>query len=548
MTNAKSSTGQTRSYLSPRPRKTTAAKKAKRTARPRKTTTAKKAKQTTRPRVRSAARASAALTTAAPELAPPPHFIVFIPGFLGSKLRDRTTGKIVWLDFSSVPLNPLEWEGWLNQLFDTMHYPNPNLEPAGLIDDVMFVPPWIKQEQYSRMLRTLEDWGYRVDPLKHPEAQLNVYTFAYDWRQDNRISARQLRDQIEIWRALHPGEQVWIIGHSNGGILARWYIEKEGGKDIVSRLFLLASPWDGSPSALYMLFQGMDTLFRVRFNLFDIPRRTRDALRSFPATFHLIPQAHEFLRGPNNQVVDPFSGQAWLDDPRQIALLEDGRRFNQELGNHLSVDTVSFVGRKLDTRAAGRVHLHNNTHWDGIEWVESQIGDGTLPEYTAFYPDARVNMPVIAEHGDIYVNPALLDLLRLELIDKYTKLQAGTLEDKKPESDAVTELDRSAYSPGDPVKVQILVRAVKDGAPIKRATLKARVNWLQGLPGSGAVTSPAELPAIVLTENTDVPGRYDGRFTAPAQEGYYQLETQLQIPLQDEMTLHDFFIVEQQVN
>ena len=66
-----------------------------------------------------------------------------------------------------------------------------------------------------------------------------------------------------------------------------------------------------------------------------------------------------------------------------------------------------------------------------------------------------------------------------------------------------------------------------------RATLKARVNWLQGLPGSGKVTALSELPAIVLTENPDVPGRYEGRFTAPAEEGYYQLETAVQIPLQD---------------
>lgn len=515
---------------------------------------AKKTKHTERSRARRTTPLSDAISSAAsaqentaPVLAPPPHFIVFIPGFLGSKLRDRTTGKIVWLDFGSVPLNPLEWEGWLNELFEKMHYPNPNLEPAGLIDDVMFVPPWIKQEQYSRMLKMLESWGYRVDPLKHTDKELNVYTFAYDWRQDNRISARQLKDQIDVWRALHPGEQVWLIGHSNGGILSRWYIEKEGGKDIVSRLFLLASPWDGSPSAVYMLFHGLDTLFRVRFNLFDIPERTRQALRSFPAMYHLIPQAHEFLRGPNNQVIDPFTGQAWLDDPQQIALLEDGRRFNQELGNHLSVETVSFVGRKLETRAGGRVHMGNNARWDGIEWFESQIGDGTLPEYTAFYPDARVNMPVIAEHGDIYVNPALMDMLRLELIDKYTKMQAGVLEDNKPQTDAVTVLDRPTYSPGDRVNVQINVRKVKDGTSIRRAILKARVNWLQGLPGSTEVMAPSELPAIVLNENPDVPGQYEGHLMAPAQEGYYQLETQMRIPLQDEMTLHDIFVVEQGV-
>ena len=32
-----------------------------------------------------------------------PHFVVFVPGYLGSRLRDKTTDQIVWGDFSSIP-------------------------------------------------------------------------------------------------------------------------------------------------------------------------------------------------------------------------------------------------------------------------------------------------------------------------------------------------------------------------------------------------------------------------------------------------------------
>ena len=52
----------------------------------------------------------------------------------------------------------------------------------------MFMSPWARQEQYSRLLEALEGMGYNFD-LTLPEVQRNAYTFDYDWRQDIRIWA-----------------------------------------------------------------------------------------------------------------------------------------------------------------------------------------------------------------------------------------------------------------------------------------------------------------------------------------------------------------------
>ena len=70
----------------------------------------------------------------------------------------------------------------------------------------------------------------------------------------------------------------------------------------------------------------------------------------------------------------------------------------------------------------------------------AKSGTAPYPNTRCFYPDALVNMPVVAEHGDIYVNPSLMDMLRLELIDKYTRREAGILADSTPKTDAVTLL------------------------------------------------------------------------------------------------------------
>src|SRR5215218_4559305 len=132
------------------------------------------------------------------------HFVVVVPGIMGSKLRDRTTNELVWVDFDSIPLNPFQWNEWLDSSLDRLIYPNDNLEPAGIMDQVIFVPPWAKQEHYSRLIDALGGMGYRADPQRYPDNELEVYTFAYDWRQDNRVSARQLGEAIERWRVNHP--------------------------------------------------------------------------------------------------------------------------------------------------------------------------------------------------------------------------------------------------------------------------------------------------------------------------------------------------------
>ena len=47
----------------------------------------------------------------------PPHFLVIVPGYMGSKLKDKTSGQVVWIDLSTIPTNPLKWKGWVDGLF-----------------------------------------------------------------------------------------------------------------------------------------------------------------------------------------------------------------------------------------------------------------------------------------------------------------------------------------------------------------------------------------------------------------------------------------------
>lgn len=477
----------------------------------------------------------------------PPHFIVVVPGYMGSQLRDRHTGEMVWIDLTSLPLNPLRWEEWIDRLFTSMTYPNDDLEPAGIVEDVLFLPPWVKQEQYSRLLEALEGFGYRVDPDRHPESELDVYTFPYDWRQDNRTSARQLGQAIERWRAFHPGAEVWIMGHSNGGIVARWYVEVEGGKEHTGRLILFGSPWDGAPKAMRILYSGLDTLFRRRLSLFEIPERSRDMLRSFPSAYQLIPVENPFLRDVDNNVVDPFANTAWLDNDSQIALLRDAGRFSQEIGNTLSVETLCFFGRKQPTQSDGVVRFEAGGRWVDIEWRANEAGDGTIPERSAVHADASAKLPFVVGHGDIYINEAVLEILQWELVDKYRR---GTRAEVSTPDLQVTFLpDRDACAPGEPFTLSARVLGPADDAghrnPLRGAVVRAMMTWEQPLPGSPPGGYPGSIPPIQLRP-TGEPGGFQGQLTAPPREGYYRLTGTVSTPGQPPLTLSELFLVEEE--
>lgn len=500
----------------------------------------------TRARTRSVAAPVAAVTLSA-EAAPPPsgappHFIVLVPGFMGSQLVDRETGEVVWIDFSNIPWNPLEWGAWLDGLFEKMQFGNDRLVPGDIVHDVLFLPPLVKQEQYSRLLRTLKSWGYVVNPTADVPGQPVVHTFTYDWRQNNRISGKQLGEAVERWRALHPDRQVWLMGHSNGGIISRWYIEREGGKEKVSRLILLASPWDGAVKGLYALMNGFDMFLRWGFDPAHIGERTRAALRKFPGIYQLLPQARPFVRGPNDELLDHFQGEQWLDEPEVYPLLADGKQFNQELGNALSVETLAFFGRKLLTTTGARVEFDAENHWADVEWLQTEMGDGTVPEYSAMFPATSHNIPIVAEHGSIYTNSALQEILRWELLDKYTgrpETRAAVTTDRFT---IVFNPDKNAYRPGELIALTASVTQNADTKPYPAATVFAELEWVQELPGSPPVDAPKKLPDTQLTQTA--PGQFQGELAAPHVEGYYRVRGTVMFPDTVEITLDEIVAVE----
>lgn len=506
---------------------------------------------------------------AAAENQAPHHFLVIVPGYMGTKLRLRDTKEVVWVNTSSIPLNPFSWESWLTTLLKTLEYPNDNLEPCGIMDEVVFIPSWAKLENYERLVAKLQSLGYKADLAQcfgyeseeppFDESSLNAYAFSYDWRQDNRLSAQQLGAAIDRWRKYHPGAQVWIIAHSNGGLVARWYIEQEGGKDHVGRLFLMGSPWDGTPKALYMAFNGFDTLFSRKFNFFDIPDRTSKLVRTFPSIYQLIPYQNPFLRDHvANNTVNPFSDGVWLN-PVQTAMLQDGLAFNQKLGNNMSVETICFFGTRKLTQTSGRVVFEAANKWKEIQWdTPADSGDGTIPTPSAVHPNAKEKLPYPVSHGDIYVDDAVLEKLRYELIDKFrlvgyaeravvvTNNLKIVFEQGSPDGGG----NQDFYSPGENINLwatvhrlpppdanssaaESLARGDNNLTPVSNASIKVNLELRQTLPGvqltAEMSTQRENLPEVFLDRSREAAGKYEGKIVAPQLEGYYEVKATVSV-------------------
>lgn len=475
----------------------------------------------------------------------PDHFIVLVPGYMGSTLRSKRTGRMVWGNFDqslreATQGNPFGWIGWIQDFLNGMKYPNPDLEAVGLMEEVAFFPPLYKQEHYQRLSAFLKTLGYKVGN-QVPEAKRTVYEFPYDWRQDNRISGRQLKAKIEQWRAHHPNAEVWIIAHSNGGLVARWYIEKEGGKAITKKLFLMGSPWDGTAVGFKSLSEGVEMFLRGSFTQKTIQNMTRDIIRSFPSAYQLLPHEWKALRFSESESDTIFNHPTWLGTTATRNLLADALKFNKALGNKSSIPTFCYVGRGYVTVSGSDIQRGNDGKWLGMKWQTTGEGDGTITVRSASHPTAKEVVKVAAAHSDIYVDPTVEAHLKWEMLEQYEPGARATLETATMRILFVPS--KNLYAPGELMSVIAEIHGEGD-APLANAQNKVTLRWLQALPGDEAPASTPRVHTFTLNADPQQAGRYVAVLNAPSTEGYYELKGEFVVPNQPPAYLTEVVLVE----
>jgi pimeloyl-ACP methyl ester carboxylesterase len=219
--------------------------------------------------------------------------VIFVHGVLGSKLRDKETGMEGW--FSS------PWK----LLFDEYRHLALDIDPATLTPKENIYEAYelagdiIGKDFYGNIIKTLIEYG----GYKHAEigqdidpGQKNLYTFIYDWRQDNVISAGQLADMVDQIRKDYgdPDLKVDIVAHSMGGLITRYFM-RYGRVDVtndnefpvnmyggerVRRVVLLGTPNLGSVKMMNAFISGIQL---------GLKRINPETLLTMPSLYHLFP-------------------------------------------------------------------------------------------------------------------------------------------------------------------------------------------------------------------------------------------------------------------
>ena len=382
--------------------------------------------------------------------------LIFIPGILGSRLVDVSTGNPVWprsllsvalgrnLDLLALPVEGVE-----------SGLPLPSLRPDGLFLSIA------GESFYRDMVHTLERiGGYDCVGPDRIRGDTDCVLFAWDWRRDMVDAAARLDALVERLRALRadPDLKVDLVAHSAGGLVARYFL-RFGGEDVLDRdeaeiahrggykvrkAILVGTPNYGSISALQESITGMpvglghlspETLAtmpvqaqllphpdrswmvdirgdRIDLELFDVETWRENRWSIFD------PRARKRIA---SRFESPASAEAYLSGLETVfeRSLRRGARFHRALSEprqdspHKMIvfggDCHMTPARCLLEQVDGesRVHLHPRQILDPIEGIDYERlmlepGDGKVTKSSLLARDSLD--PTEGESGDFRID------------------------------------------------------------------------------------------------------------------------------------------------
>lgn len=261
--------------------------------------------------------------------------VIVIPGFLGSKLVDAPSGRVVWGVFENDYASTDRAEDL--QLFaldleqgGAIGRQKSRVQPRGVLDSIEFralgVP--LEQRAYAGIMQTLGLGGFVDEQMGRGmidwgSEHFTCFQFDYDWRLscaqnaarlDRFIHEKQkyIRSESKKIYGEDPGEVKFnIVAHSLGGLIARYYarygsqplgaagalprLDWRGARNI-EKLVLVGTPNSGTVLALQDLRKGKTFLpsWQRRLLGVNLPEFDAAILGSYPSLYEVLPrQRHE---------------------------------------------------------------------------------------------------------------------------------------------------------------------------------------------------------------------------------------------------------------
>ena len=155
------------------------------------------------------------------------------------------------------------------------------------------------------------------------EANARVATFSHAPGLGVKRIARQLGALVD---RIPRGTRIHLVGHSLGGIVARWYVQEMGGHTRVAQTISLATPFGGAPVAARLpVLVGGDL------------RPASAILARLRANAYAHDVAHTSIAGSDDRMVFPESSARF---PRGESFVLEGRGHNALILDDAAIDLV----------------------------------------------------------------------------------------------------------------------------------------------------------------------------------------------------------------
>src|SRR3989344_4164114 len=262
---------------------------------------------------------------------------------------------------------------------------------------------------YDDLIETLDQNGY--------EKEVDLFTFPYEWRDPNSVSANLLKNKIAEVKDICDCNKVDLVAHSMGGLVAREYIQSAQYQNDVDQVIFLGTPHRGSPKAYLQWEAGefpagsLSSLIKLKFQHEAITNLYPSLFgyihgRPVSSVQELLP-VFDYLKDKDTGTVRPYSNgyprnvflEALNTNTGIQALLNSGVESTNIVGNVGAASTIERV----------RVVAPSNPLWthgkpdgfdnkDSDQGLEYGSGDGTVTILGATLANSVPNQISQAEH------------------------------------------------------------------------------------------------------------------------------------------------------
>jgi hypothetical protein len=343
--------------------------------------------------------------------------VVLLPGILGSVLQKNgadlwglskgAAARALWhfgnnISGLAIPTDKLDADD-----FDD------DVTATSLLPDAHLIPYFWKIDGYSLIARTLQN-------SLNLTAGQNYFEFPYDWRRDNRVAARRLKELSARWldvqrRAGAKDPQLILIAHSMGGLVSRYFLEVLDGWRDTRMLITLATPFRGSINALNFISNGL--VKRVGpLKLLDFS----NMLRSFPSVYQLLPTYACYDPAGDGKYLhlDRATNIPKLDSARVAKAFEFHDEIKKAVEEHADNEEYRNKGYRTFPIVGTFQPTFQSARWDGTALKALQEfeghddgGDGTVPRGSATpleMEDQRGAVFASEQHASLQNLPSVL--------------------------------------------------------------------------------------------------------------------------------------------